>query len=139
MDQRADLIFVIFSPQMYFLGSIFLHMKVPKLWQNLPKFPNISQNFPKFLKISKNFPKFLHMKIPSPQIYFVLFVTNMSSVKEEQLVADLSTTPDQLQENLSRRNFKEAATVPTGGRPFVLNIGEKFLQTSVGWSKSYIY
>ena len=27
-----------FSPQMYFLGSIFLHMKACKLWQNLPKF-----------------------------------------------------------------------------------------------------
>ena len=61
----------------------------------------------------------------------------MSSVKEEQLVADLSTTPDRLQENLSRRDFKEAATDPTGGRPFVLNIRKKFLQTSVGWSKSY--
>ena len=40
---------------MYFLGSIFLHMKARKLWQNLPKFPKISQNFPKFLKISQNF------------------------------------------------------------------------------------
>ena len=48
-----DLIFVIFSPQMYFLGSIFLHMKVHKLWQNFPKFPKISQNFPTFLQ---NFP-----------------------------------------------------------------------------------
>ena len=57
-----------FSPQMYFLGSIFLHMKARKLWQNLPKSPKISQNFPKFLKISQNFPKFLHMKIVSPQI-----------------------------------------------------------------------
>ena len=34
-----------FSPQMYFLGSIFLHMKACKLWQNLPKFLKISQNF----------------------------------------------------------------------------------------------
>ena len=31
-----------FYPQMYFLGSIFLHMKARKLWQNLPKFPYIS-------------------------------------------------------------------------------------------------
>ena len=54
-----------FSPQMYFLGSIFLHMKVRKLWQNLPKLLKISQNFPKFLQ---NFPKFLHMTIFSPQI-----------------------------------------------------------------------
>ena len=30
----SDLIFVIFSPQMYFWRSIFLHMKVRKLWQN---------------------------------------------------------------------------------------------------------
>ena len=48
----ADLIFVIFSPQMYFLGSIFLHMKARKLWQNLTKFPKISENVPKFPKIS---------------------------------------------------------------------------------------
>ena len=27
---------------MYFLGSIFLHMKVRKLWQNFSKFPKIS-------------------------------------------------------------------------------------------------
>ena len=45
---RSNLIFVIFPPQMYFLGSIFLHMKARKLWQNLPKF--------------------LHMTIFSPQI-----------------------------------------------------------------------
>ena len=49
------LIFVISSPHMYFLGSIFLHMKARKLWQNLPKFPKISQNFPNFSKISQNF------------------------------------------------------------------------------------
>ena len=42
-----DLIFVIFSPQMYFLGSIFLHMKARKLWQNLPKIFKNSLNFPK--------------------------------------------------------------------------------------------
>ena len=48
----SDLIFVIFSPQMFFLGSIFLHMKVRKLWQNLPKFIKISQKFPNFPKIS---------------------------------------------------------------------------------------
>ena len=52
MSTLSHLIFVIFSPQMYFLGSIFLHMKARKLWQNLPKF--------------------LH-------IQFVIFVTNMSS------------------------------------------------------------
>ena len=40
-----DLIFVIFSPQMYFLGSIFLHMKARKVWQNSPKFLNIWRNF----------------------------------------------------------------------------------------------
>ena len=44
-ESDPDLIFVILSPQMYFLGSIFLHMKVRKLWQNLPKFPICSQNF----------------------------------------------------------------------------------------------
>ena len=54
----SDLIFVIFSPQMFFLGSIFFHMKACKFWQNLPKFPKISQNF----------SKFLHMTIFSPQI-----------------------------------------------------------------------
>ena len=41
VNKETDLMFVIFSPQMYFLGSIFLHMKVCKLWQNLPKFPKI--------------------------------------------------------------------------------------------------
>ena len=48
--QTSDvpLVFVIFSPQMYFLGLIFLHMKARKLWQNLPKF--------------------LHMTIVSPQM-----------------------------------------------------------------------
>ena len=40
---------------------------------------------------------------------------NLSSVKEEPLVADMSMTPDRLQENLSRRDFKEVATDPTGG------------------------
>ena len=33
----SDLIFVIFSPQM-FLGSIFLHMKARKLWRDFPNF-----------------------------------------------------------------------------------------------------
>ena len=42
MGPGSDLIFVIFSPQMYFLGSIFLHMKARKLWQSLLKFPKIS-------------------------------------------------------------------------------------------------
>ena len=41
-----------FFPQMYFLGSIFLHMKARKLWQNLSKCLKISPNFP---KISQNF------------------------------------------------------------------------------------
>ena len=36
-----------FSPRMYFLGSIFLHMKARKLWQNLPKFLKISPKIPK--------------------------------------------------------------------------------------------
>ena len=45
----TDLIFVIFSPQMYFLSSIFLHIKARKLWQNLPK---NSQNCLQFLNIS---------------------------------------------------------------------------------------
>ena len=48
----TDLFFVIFSPQMYFWGSIFLHKKARKLWQNLPNFSKISQNFSKFPKIS---------------------------------------------------------------------------------------
>ena len=55
---RGDLIFVIFLHKCIFLGSIFLHMKARKLWQNLPK----------FLKISQISPKFLHMTICSPQI-----------------------------------------------------------------------
>ena len=36
--RASDLIFVTFSPQMYFLGSIFLHMKARKMWQILPNF-----------------------------------------------------------------------------------------------------
>ena len=35
--KSTDLIFVIFSPQLYFLGSIFLHV-TRKFWQHLPKF-----------------------------------------------------------------------------------------------------
>ena len=49
---RSNLIFVIFSPQMYFLGPFSLHMKARQLWQNLPTILKISQNFPKFPKIS---------------------------------------------------------------------------------------
>ena len=48
---------------MYFLGSIFLHMKARKLWQNLPKFPKFFKNFSKFPNISQNFSTwqfFLH-------------------------------------------------------------------------------
>ena len=37
---------------MYFLGSIFLHMKARKLWQNLPKSLKFSQHFSIFPKIS---------------------------------------------------------------------------------------
>ena len=36
-------------------------------------------------------------------------------IKKEQLVADLATTTDRLQADLSRRDFKEAATDPTIG------------------------
>ena len=49
-----------FSPQLYFLGSIFLHMKARKLWQNLPKFPKISQKFPKFSQNFSTWQFFLH-------------------------------------------------------------------------------
>ena len=54
-QSQPDLIVVIFSPQMYFLGSIFLHMKARKLWQNFPKISHFFQNIPKFLHIWRNF------------------------------------------------------------------------------------
>ena len=56
----AELIFVIFSPQMNFFGSIFLHMKAGKLWQNLPKFPKIFQNFSKISQNISTWQFFLH-------------------------------------------------------------------------------
>ena len=57
MQFHADLIFVIFSPQMYFLGSIFLHMKARKLWQNLPKFSQIFSKFPKISPHDNSFSR----------------------------------------------------------------------------------
>ena len=65
-----DLTFVIFSSTNVLLGSIFLHMKASKLWQNLPKFPILSQKFPKI----SPYANFLWTNI------VVIFVTNMSSV-----------------------------------------------------------
>ena len=42
---RTDLIFVIFSPQMYFWAQFFSTLKRVNCGKNFPKFPNFSQNF----------------------------------------------------------------------------------------------